>query len=436
MKMRFHALGSFLLAGAISVPPHACANTTPVAIGADTHGGAVAGASIIHVTSLADSGPGTLREALSTRAPKIVVFDVGGSIQLKDDLKIASPYVTVAGQTAPSPGITLYGAPLRIRSHDVVVQHIAIRPGPAGSAAKNDNQDSISIDGSPNAGVDHQSFNVRLENVSATWSVDETVSLWFETTRNVTIRNSIVAQALNNAGPPKGAHSMGLLVGANIKGVELTGNLFASNVFRNPAISQGATIFFGNNYIINPGQNASHFYDRKMTSNTTAVFSGNVYEAGSNSKPSIVGILVPRLGGSTKAKTTIYQRDNSFSLGPKGKTFFALPDATLIKVSPFGGISGDLMPAASVKDFVLRHAGTRPFERNRVDALIIDKIKRGKEQIVDTPPMALAVEKARYRVASLPQNPFTKLSTGQYQVEAWLCSQSIEVGGQRSTYCP
>ena len=436
MGINVHALSCCVLAGFLGLPLPASAASSPVSIGAETRGGAVAGASIIHVVSLANSGTGSLREALSKKGPKIIVFDVAGSIKLEDDLKIASPFVTIAGQTAPTPGITLYGAPLRIRTHDVIVQHIAVRPGPAASASENDNQDSISIDGSPNAGLDYQSFNVRLENVSASWSVDETVSLWFETTRNVTIRNSIIAEALNNGGHPKGAHSMGLLIGPNIKGVELTGNLLASNVFRNPAISQGATVFFGNNYIVNPGQNASHFYDRGLTSDTTVAFASNVYEAGLNSKKSIGGIVVPRLGGNSKAKTTIYQKDNSFSLGPNSTAFAVLPDTVLVNNSPFRGISGDLAPVGAVKDLVFRYAGSRPLERNRVDIGIIDNVKRGKEQIVDLPPMALAIENKGYQVADVPQNPFGKLSNGRFQIEAWLCTKHVAVGGQRSTYCP
>jgi hypothetical protein len=436
MRYSVQAVGCSILAGLIGLPLPTTAATTPASIGADTHGGSVQGASIIHVINLADAGKGSLRDALSKKGPRIIVFDVAGSIRLESDLKIAQPFVTIAGQTAPSPGITLYGAPLRIRTHDVIVQHVAVRPGPADAASQNDNQDSISIDGSPNAGVDGQSFNVRLENVSATWSVDETVSLWFETTRNITIRNSIVAEALNAAGHPKGVHSMGLLVGPNIKGVELTGNLLASNVFRNPAISQGATVFFGNNYIVNPGQNASHFYDRGLTDDTVAAFLSNVYEAGLNSKKTIGGIVVPRLGGKSTAKTTIYQKDNSFTLGPKATNVAVLPDTILASKLPFRGISGDLVPVGNVKDLVLRYAGSRPTERNRVDALIVDNVKRGKEQVVDLPPMALAIEKQGYQMVETPQNPFSKLSNGQFQIEAWLCAKHMAVGGQRSNQCP
>src|SRR5258708_3388783 len=68
--------------------------------GSNTDGGARAGAVVIHVTTLADTGPGSLRDALTNSAPRVIVFDVSGYITLKQDLIIARPSVTVAGQTS------------------------------------------------------------------------------------------------------------------------------------------------------------------------------------------------------------------------------------------------------------------------------------------------------------------------------------------------
>src|SRR5690349_22119181 len=71
---------------------------------------------VIHVTSLEDAGPGTLRAALAAKNPRRIVFDVGGDIFLKSPLSIASPFVTVAGETAPAPGVTLLGDKVHIRA--------------------------------------------------------------------------------------------------------------------------------------------------------------------------------------------------------------------------------------------------------------------------------------------------------------------------------
>ena len=95
---------------------------------AETQGGI--GGKIIRMTNLDPDGKGSLREALETRGARIIVFEVGGVIDLnKNSLRITKPFVTIAGQTAPSPGITIIQGSLGIRTHDVVVKHIRVRPG-------------------------------------------------------------------------------------------------------------------------------------------------------------------------------------------------------------------------------------------------------------------------------------------------------------------
>jgi hypothetical protein len=91
------------------------------------------GGRIIKVTTLNPDGPGSLLEALATKGPRIVVFEVGGVIDLaKRDVRITEPFLTIAGQTAPSPGITLIrGQSVAIDTHDVIMQHLRIRPGDA-----------------------------------------------------------------------------------------------------------------------------------------------------------------------------------------------------------------------------------------------------------------------------------------------------------------
>src|SRR5262245_15689082 len=77
--------------------------------GVNTLGGR--GGQVIIVTTLDDditgkqkSLPGSLRAALLAKGPRIVVFDVSGTIALKAPLKISEPFITVAGQTAPGDG--------------------------------------------------------------------------------------------------------------------------------------------------------------------------------------------------------------------------------------------------------------------------------------------------------------------------------------------
>ncbi len=90
------------------------------------------GYTTVHVTSLADSGPGTLRAAVSA-GKRLVVFDVAGTITLQSDLNVYHSYITIDGATAPAPGITilqpnglnttLYGRN-GVAVHDIIVRHL------------------------------------------------------------------------------------------------------------------------------------------------------------------------------------------------------------------------------------------------------------------------------------------------------------------------
>ena len=137
----------------------------PGALGwaAQTPGGR--GGKIIRVTTLAADGPGSFVAALETKGPRIVVFEVGGVIDLqKRELRITEPFLTVAGQTAPSPGITLVRTGIDLATHDVVLQHIRVRTGAAGVGPRGHwEPDAFSTIAAQNVIVDH---------CSMTWAID------------------------------------------------------------------------------------------------------------------------------------------------------------------------------------------------------------------------------------------------------------------------
>jgi len=103
--------------------------------GLDTKGGQ--GGKIIVVSNLNSHGKGSLAEAIAYNGPRIIVFEVAGYIDLQEkSIEITKPFVTVAGQTAPSPGVTLINGGLSIKTHDVIIQHIKVRPGDKGRNKK------------------------------------------------------------------------------------------------------------------------------------------------------------------------------------------------------------------------------------------------------------------------------------------------------------
>jgi pectate lyase len=399
----------------------------PILAGAATHGGAVPGGAVIHVTSLADSGPGSLRASFSAPGPKVIVFDVGGVIHLATDLKLATDNTTVAGQSAPAPGITLTGGSLRLRASNLVVQHIGVRPGPADTPQLNDNRDSLTIGGGT-----HAVHDIRVENVSLSWSVDENADIADQASR-ITVRDSIVAEALRNAGHPKGRHSMGMLINKDSQAVAVTGNLFASNMFRNPVIARGASVFVGYNLITDPGENAIHFYDVPGATPLRAAIEGNVVTAGSDSDRNITAVQIPDDMARTNSDAVIYVSGNQAAPGEvTNRGGFTLAGA------PPVALAQGLPPPADVRASVLRYAGARPGQRDAVDARIVAGAQSGTGRIIDNPADAGGLKEAppTQAVADVPADAFAPADNGMLKIEAWLCARSQALGAAATPDCP
>lgn len=228
--------------GCLVAPRDAAAQ--PAFPGAEGFGAMITGGrggAVIKVTSLDEDGPGTLREALLTAGPRIIVFDVSGVIDLGDP-NASDPYdespsnnilviehgdVTIAGQTAPGGGVTIRGrlyAAYDPSVQNIIIRHVRIRP-PAVGAADGEQYDAMRL--SPNS-------RVMVDHVSVAFGVDESVDLY--STTDVTFQWCTVEEAAM-VGHPEGAHNYGLLGAAGRISVHHT--LFVHNANRNPALSVG-----------------------------------------------------------------------------------------------------------------------------------------------------------------------------------------------------
>ncbi|WP_170388006.1 right-handed parallel beta-helix repeat-containing protein [Ruegeria atlantica] len=327
--------------------------------GSEADGGR--GGEIVKVTTLADSGPGSLRWALEELdGPRIVVFEVSGEIQLEDAIEVNGD-VTIAGQTSPE-GITITGAKLRIVESDVIVRGLQFRPGDGDGDAP-ENRDGISI------GSDTQTVeNVIIDSNSFSWSIDELISVWFGA-KNITISNNIFSEALQSSLHPEGDHSMGMLIGDGSSNVTVVGNLLAHNQFRNATIKDDVqNIEFINNLIYNYGNTGFLAHE-----GSTAHIIGNVYIAGPDSVDRAAILLK-----SPESGTAYYLNDNVAEVD--GTALSKISDSYVFEPSNVTVMSSD-----EVMDYVLANAGARYPELSPIDERIIQSVIDGTGSIIDSP---------------------------------------------------
>ncbi|MBR2912859.1 MAG: carbohydrate-binding protein [Oscillospiraceae bacterium] len=195
------------------------------------------GGKVIHVTNLNDSGEGSFREAVGT-SNSIVVFDVGGTIELKGDVVVASN-VTIAGQTAPGgAGVTLKNYKLGFGGDNIICRFISSRPGERGT---NTDYDAWGGAKGANSIVDHCSIG---------WANDEQWGL-YSANDNVTVQYTVLGPSNSFSYHSKGIHGFGIMLGRT--NVTWDHNLIVHNVSRNfrGKVPGTGVVDFTNNVIYN-----------------------------------------------------------------------------------------------------------------------------------------------------------------------------------------
>lgn len=393
-------------------------NALPVFPGAEGHGTeTVAGSgrhlstpatTVYKVTNLNDSGAGSLRECVEASNPRVCIFETSGTIVLQSRLRAREPYLTVAGQTAPAPGIMLTCDRFTIEDHDILIQHIAMRIGEqercgVGTTAP-DQRDNLVIESTSAAGG---TYNVVIDHVSSTWGIDENISTYkngsHPATDSITIMDSIIAEGFIYSEHSEPKHGMGLLIGDDVTNVSVLRNLFAHNNERNPRVKQGASVEVINNVSYNYGSFANGKVANMTSSSGSGAnanfgdFIGNLSILGAcngtrngspcspiieaNNWETVDNWTVYGDTGSMNSASRVFVYDNidqqrTSSSDPQG-------DATNMTgsfVSTNAVVSSNTvnrLAQADVKAYVLANAGMFPANRQPTDTRIVNEVTNG-----------------------------------------------------------
>jgi hypothetical protein len=354
------------------------------------------GGEIIRVTTLAPTGPGSFLEAVNKPGKRIVVFEVGGIIDLAENtVKITEPYLTIAGQTAPAPGVTLIRGGIDIATHDVVIRHIRVRPGDGGRPRLSGNDyDALSTLGG--------AYDVIVDHCSLTWATDENLSAsgprftgstpeeWRQgTSHRITYSNNIIAEGLADSVHAKGEHSKGSLIHDNVTDILIINNLYAHDKERSPLFKGGAHGAIINNLIYDPGQRAIHYNliaeewgDHPYQTGEMTVI-GNVMRGGQSTVDKIALVMV---GGS--GDLALFEQDNvavdriGNPLPLRGSYTNAPVKILKLKPQPIFGVTP--LPASQVQDYVIKNAGAFNWRRDHEDGRVVADTIEGRGYIINS----------------------------------------------------
>jgi hypothetical protein len=402
-------------------------------VGSD--GGLVPGGRVVIVTTLASDGPGSLRAALSSPGPRVVLFAVGGTVNLQSDLIIEHGQVTIAGESAPSPGVILRNGTLRIRASDVVISHLSVYPGSSTDPKAAENRDGITVYGSPSRR--RSVGGVVLRNLSVGWGVDENIGLQ-GLTDGVRIENALIAQPLRNGGHPKGAHAMNVLLGNLVGRVVITNSVLAASDQRSPRLTSGNRVSFVNNLVFGHGRVATHIDRSREIFNSGVIdIIGNAYIVSGSSSCREPLIRIDRTFFDSTPATSVHLGDNIIVGEGRGCTF---PPASAPGLSPqpVAGPAGKTLPARSVFPDILRRVGAHPAQRSALDRRILDGISSGSLPILEN-EAAHAAEAdwpQKSHALSVPAAAGALAGPGVVgQLRAWLCTRHRAVSGADAR-CP
>ncbi len=344
------------------------------------------GGKVMVVTNLNDDGPGSFRAACEAAGPRIVVFNVAGIIRLTDRIRVRSPYITIAGNTAPGDGVCIAGNTVELETHDIIIRHMRFRRGATDATDRND-----SFGGNPVG-------NLMIDHVSASWGLDENMSMYRHMyqppgggpdlklpTVNVTIQHSIFSESLNIY-----HHAFGSTIG----GLNSTfhHNLWACNTGRNPSVGMYGDFTFVNNVLFNYRHRTIDGGDQRSFFNII----NNTLKPGPGTPTTDVAfrLLKPE---SERSKTVINNFGKAYVAGNVVEGYERVtkdnwdggvqPDPVKASVAsvlpsirvdtPFKHAPLEIAPANAAYKTVLANAGATLPKRDAVDVRVTEMVRTG-----------------------------------------------------------
>jgi pectate lyase len=378
----------FLIAVAINTSAQPIAFPTAEGFGKYTTGGR--GGMVVKVTNLNDDGPGSFREAASKKNPRIIVFEVAGTIHLQTKLSIGSN-VTIAGQSAPGDGICLADQTVGIGGDNIIIRYVRFRLGD-----KFQNKGMVDLSGDDDAFGGNKRKNIIIDHCSMSWSDDEVFSIYGGD--STTLQWNLIAEPLNysyhfeTGDKDFEKHGYGGIWGGAHTSAHH--NLFAHCVSRNPRFNGarlGASeefVDFTNNVLYNWEHNSVYGGEAGKYNMVN-----NYYRPGPSTSTSVARRIVNPTVNDTRGLGTFYVNGNfvdGFENVSKNNHLGIDFDTKLndaqkmnaIAATPFETVSIKVQDPKVAYISVLSHVGAS-YKRDTLDQRIIQDVVQRSGKIID-----------------------------------------------------
>lgn len=366
--------------------------------GVYTKGGS--GGKVFKVTNTKSSGSGSLKACIDATGPRICVFEVSGLIKTQGYLNINNDYLTIAGQTAPFPGITIQSHALRVQASNIIIEHVRVF-----SSDELTNKDENDTGGYANrnaivVGYSKKSLqNIVLNHVTAAFGSDGILTQWYGVD-NLTVRRSFLGLPLHQSmhvdeggsgWENLAAHGMSTLIGHWAKNVDIHQSLIAYSNWRNPRTGAKNLSYF-NNINYHYAKEAMQVYTRESNKSAFASIIGNHFIHGTAAKGDLV-VAVPGSGGfpfpvQVHLSDTIWENQN----GSQNSTS---PSSTIrvsggkdkyfsLKSSPEKlPYKSDVLPASETEIVVSSLMGAWPSLRSPLEKEIAENLQARKGEHIN-----------------------------------------------------